>query len=252
MVHLSTIALTGVAVLFTAPLVSAHGYVSSITIGSTNYTGYLEDVYPYESSPPKTIAWANTATDLGFEDGAEYAGPNIICHRNATPGALTANATAGAKVVFQWTTWPSSHHGPIINYLANCNGDCSTVDKTTLKFVKFDATGLINDATPPGTWATDDLIAAGNQYSLTLPTSIAPGNYVLRHEIIALHSAGQTDGAQNYPQCFNIAISGSGTATPTGTLGEQLYKDTDPGILIDIYEAISNYTIPGPALWTGS
>lgn len=210
--------------------------------------------FPYESNPPAVIAWSETATDLGFVDPNSYSGPDIICHKNAKPGALSAPVKAGDTVELQWLPipWPDSHHGPVITYLANCNGDCSTVDKTQLKFVKIDEKGLIDDSTPPGIWGADQLRSNNNTWTVTIPESIAPGNYVLRHEIIALHSAGSPDGAQNYPQCINLEISGSGTANPTGTLGEELYTPTDPGILINIYQSLSSYDIPGPALWTGN
>jgi hypothetical protein len=214
-----------------------------------SYSGYIVDVFPYESDPPAVIGWATTATDLGFVDGTEYAEPDIICHRNATPGALSASVAAGGTVELQWTAWPDSHHGPVIDYLANCNGNCSTVDKTTLEFFKIDQAGLINDTVVPGSWATDELIANNNSWTVTIPTSIAPGNYVLRHEIIALHSAGTEDGAQNYPQCINLEITGSGTDSPSGTAGESLYTPTDPGILVNIYASLSTYDIPGPALY---
>lgn len=36
----------------------------------------------------------------------------------------------------------------------------------------------------------DDLIAANNSWTVTIPATVAPGNHVLRHEIIAPHSAG--------------------------------------------------------------
>lgn len=208
--------------------------------------------FPYESDPPAVIGWATTATDLGFVDPSEYTNPDIICHKNATPGAISAPVAAGGTVELQWSPWPDSHHGPVITYLANCNGNCSTVDKTKLNFVKIDQGGLINDASTPGTWASDKLIAANNSWTVTIPDTIAPGNYVMRHEIIALHSAANTDGAQNYPQCINLEISGSGTAAPSGTAGEKLYTPTDPGILVNIYQSLSTYIIPGPTLWSGA
>lgn len=140
----------------------------------------------------------------------------------------------------------------MITYLAPCNGDCSTVDKSSLKFVKIDAKGLIDGSSPPGIWAADQLIANNNTWSMTIPSSYAPGNYVLRHEIIALHSAGNLNGAQNYPQCFNIKITGGGSAMGSGTAGTALYKNTDPGIKFDIYQDLSGgYPIPGPALFQG-
>ncbi|KAJ5175280.1 Endoglucanase-4 [Penicillium canariense] len=238
------------AFLASASVVGGHGFVSSILADGQNYTGYLVNSYPYMSDPPDSVGWATTATDLGFEDGTEYQDPNIICHRNGTNAAISATVTAGSEVEIQWTTWPDSHHGPVITYLASCNGDCSTVDKTTLEFFKIDATGLVDDTNVPGTWATDQLIVAGNRWTVTIPSSIASGNYVMRHEIIALHSAGQQDGAQNYPQCLNLQVTGGGSAEPEGTLGEELYTETDPGILINIYTTLSSYTIPGPALYS--
>jgi len=151
----------------------------------------------------------------------------------------------------EWNTWPSSHKGPIIDYLASCKGACSTVDKTTLEFFKIAEQGLISDTTAPGTWAADKLMSNNNTWVITIPTGIASGPYVLRHEIIALHGAGSTDGAQNYPQCINLEVTGGGSDAPAGILGEALYKETDPGILVNIYTTGLSYTIPGPALYNG-
>lgn len=76
---------------------------------------------------------------------------------------------------------------------------------------------------------------------------------MIRHEIIALHGAQSDNGAQNYPQCLNIKVGGSGTVSvPTGTAGTSLYKRTDPGILFNLYTTFTSYTIPGPAVWTGA
>ncbi|KAL4890947.1 glycoside hydrolase [Aspergillus ambiguus] len=237
-------------ILASASLVAGHGYVSGIIADGKYYTGYLVDKYSYMDSPPDTIGWSTTATDLGFVDGTGYDSPDIICHKGGAPGALTAPVTAGSKIQLEWTTWPESHHGPLINYLAPCNGDCSQVDKTTLEFFKIEAEGLIDGSSPPGEWASDDMIANNNTAVTTIPASIANGNYVLRHELIALHSAGNLDGAQNYVQCINIEVTGGGSASPDGTLGTALYKDTDPGIKFDIYSDLSDgYPMPGPALF---
>lgn len=207
------------------------------------------DQYSYMDNPPDTIGWSTTATDLGFVDGSAYQTPDIICHEDGKPGQLTAEVTAGSDVELEWTTWPESHHGPVITYLASCNGDCANVDKSTLKFFKIDAKGLIDGSSVPGTWASDNLISDNNTWTVTIPKDIANGNYVLRNEIIALHSAGNQNGAQNYPQCLNVKVTGGGNASPTGTAGEQLYQNTDPGILVNIYSPIDQYVMPGPAMY---
>ena len=88
---------------------------------------------------------------------------------------------------------------------------------------------------------------------MTMPSNLKAGNYVLRHEIIALHGGTSDNGAQAYPQCLNFKIGGSGSvAPPAGTAGTALYKRDDAGILFDIYNNVGDYPIPGPALWTGA
>jgi cellulase len=214
-------------------------------------TGFLVTKYPYESNPPDSIGWTEDATDLGFVSPSDYAGGDIICHKSATNAKATATVSAGGTVTMEWNTWPTTHKGPVIDYLASCKGACATVDKTALEFFKIDEKGLISDTTSPGTWASDNLIANNNSWVITIPAGIASGPYVLRHEIIALHSAGSIDGAQNYPQCINLEVTGGGSDVPAGTLGEALYKDTDPGISINIYTTGLSYTIPGPTLYSG-
>ena len=126
------------------------------------------------------------------------------------------------------------------------------MDKTTLKFNKIDEKGLISWDSKPGHWATDELLAADRKWTVQIPPSIAPGNYVLRHELIGLHEGNRHNGAQNYPQCINLNITGSGTdSLASGTVGTALYTPTDPGIKADIYSKL-DYQIPGPALYNGA
>lgn len=82
---------------------------------------------------------------------------------------------------------------------------------------------------------------------IKIPENLKPGNYVLRHELIALHSAQNKNGAQNYPQCFNLKVEGSGTELPEGVSATELYKPDDAGILVSIYGSkFKSYSIPGP------
>ena len=83
--------------------------------------------------------------------------------------------------------------------------------------------------------------------------NLKAGNYVLRHEIIALHGARSENGAQLYMQCLNLKVSGSGSvAPPTGVAGSALYTKSEPGIIYDLYSGATTYPIPGPAVWTGA
>lgn len=113
-----------------------------------------------------------------------YTTSDIICHLNATNAKGHAVVAAGDRVFLQWTDWPDSHHGPVIDYLASCGSTgCETVDKTTLKFFKIDGVGLVDDKTVPGTWGDDQLVAQNSGWMVEIPPDIAPGHYVLRHEL---------------------------------------------------------------------
>ncbi|KAL8750522.1 MAG: hypothetical protein Q9199_007006, partial [Rusavskia elegans] len=241
------------AALASISSVSAHGKVSGIVAGGVYHPGYTIN-YAYSPSHPPLAAWSVPEDkDTGFINPGSFSNPDVICHKGATPGELYATVAAGSTVELQWTDWPESHHGPVIDYLANCNGECTSVDKTALKFNKIDAQGMFDHTTQPGNWASDKLIAANNSWTVTIPKNVAPGNYVLRHELIALHSANNKDGAQNYPQCINLKVTGSGTdKLASGTPGMELYKPDDAGIFVNIYDTLTNYTIPGPELYSGA
>lgn len=235
-----------------AATVSAHGRVISISAGGKDYDGFLNE-YLYGDGPPADlIAWSAQNGDNGFVDPNNYTTSNIACHIDSAPGGGSAKVAAGSTVTVTWgtDTWPESHHGPVLDYLAKCAGDaCTSASPSDLSFFKIGEAGLNDGSTAPGTWASDDLIAAGNKWDIKIPATLAPGQYVLRHEIIALHSAGSANGAQNYPQCFNLEVTGSGSASPSGVAATELYTPNDAGILADIYTAPIKYTIPGPALW---
>ena len=173
--------------------------------------------------------------------------------KGGTPGTAYGTVAAGDSIILNWGSWNDGHHGPIINYLASCNGSCTDMDKTQLKFVKIAGEGLLQKpgsdaqpAPPPGYWATDRMIEDTATWTLQVPRHFAPGKYILRHEIIALQVAYAMPGAQHYPQCFNLEITGDGDQQPIGTPANQLYNEDDPGIHIDIREPVNNYTVPGP------
>ncbi|KAI0000262.1 glycoside hydrolase family 61 protein [Xylariaceae sp. FL0662B] len=229
-----------------------HGFVTNYVVDGVEEQGFLLDYYwgKQDGKPiPPIAAWYAENLDIGFVAPDAYQTDDINCHKNAAPGELTTPVSAGDTVQFIWgpDEWPHPY-GPIIDYIAACDGDCSTADKTKLKWVKIQAKGIDYDTQ---VWASGDLIANNNTWTTTIPASIAPGNYVLRHEIIALHGGFELNGAQSYPQCFNIQIKGSGTAKPEGTLGTELYKNTDPGILFSPYATVTDYPMPGPTLFSG-
>ena len=82
---------------------------------------------------------------------------------------------------------------------------------------------------------------------VTLPTEVAPGDYLVRHEIIALHLALTLGGAEFYPSCTQIRIGGSQTGTPDQTVSfPGAYNDNDPGIYDPDVYSNQVYVFPGP------
>lgn len=111
-----------------------------------------------------------------------YGTSDINCHKNSAPGALTTTVSAGGSITFQWpSTWPHPY-GPILTYVAACNGDCSKADKSSLSWVKIDASGIDYSTQ---TWASQVLINQAGKWTTKVPSSLKAGNYVFRHEIIA-------------------------------------------------------------------
>ncbi|KAG9694210.1 putative endoglucanase, partial [Aureobasidium melanogenum] len=234
-----------------ASTVSAHGHLQSIGASGTVYAGFNNSIL-YSNTKPELIAWSDTVKDNGYV--SDYTSPDMICHAGAENAKLSAPVNGGDTVTFNWDTWPTSHKGPLITYLANCNGDCATADKTALKWFKIDAVGIISGTSNSGTWASDKLISDGYKWDVKIPDSIASGNYAVRHEIIALHSANNVGGAQNYPQCINLEVKSSGSDNPEGVVGTELYTAQDKGIYVNIYYpgfTADEYDMPGPALYTG-
>jgi lytic cellulose monooxygenase (C1-hydroxylating) len=236
-----------IAVLALAGGTSAHGFVRGITAGGRYYQGADPSFqYQPESQRPAVAGWSAQNLDNGFPDPV-YNAPDMICHKSATSGQAYVEVAAGSPLTLHWNTWPDTHKGPVIDYLANARGAFSSINKASLQFVKIAEAGLSG-----GTWAADRLIASNNSWTTTIPSSIAAGDYVLRHEIIALHSASSPGGAQNYPQCINLRITGGGSnSLPSGTLGTALYTGNEPGIVFNLYNNPTSYPIPGPALMAG-
>ncbi|GAW25493.1 putative glycoside hydrolase family 61 protein [Rosellinia necatrix] len=85
-----------------------------------------------------------------------------------------------------------------------------------------------------------------------IPSCIPAGDYLLRVEHIALHSAGAAGGAQPYVSCAQLTVTGGGSRVPGNLVAfPGAYKPTDPGLMINIYYPVpTSYTPPGPPVFT--
>ena len=148
----------------------------------------------------------------------------------------------------------SSHKGPVMAYMkkvddATQNPSAGPGDG----WFKIAEAGLIS----PTQWAVDALIESGGVQTVTIPSCIEDGDYLLRFELLALHDGTKPNGAQFYMECAQINVSGgTGGSTPATVAIPGAYSASDPGISFNVYNdqgqpyPKGEYIIPGPELFT--
>ena len=132
--------------------------------------------------------------------------------------------------------------------------DASTADGSTGWFKVFQASWAKNPSGGSGDddfWGVKDLNACCGKLNVKIPSDIPAGDYLLRAEAIALHAAGGSGGAQLYMTCFELSVSGGGSASPPTVSFPGAYRASDPGILVNIYAPLSTYIAPGPSVYAG-
>jgi hypothetical protein len=130
--------------------------------------------------------------------------------------------------------------------MAACpSGSCDGVDASSLAWFK------ISEATNDGTTWASATIANTLNWSFDIPADIAPGAYLIRHEIIAMHTVG---APQVYPYCFQANVVGGGSAVPGDTTTfPAAYSLNEDFKTWDIYNgaAAASFVAPGPAVYGG-
>ncbi|KAH7345852.1 glycoside hydrolase [Pyrenochaeta sp. MPI-SDFR-AT-0127] len=182
---------------------------------------------------------------------------DIVCNGGPNPTTKTSTVItlqAGSTASLLWRHMPgttsenvvdASHKGPVMAYLKKVS-DATTDTGIGGGWFKIQQDGF--DGT---SWGVDRLIANKGIQSVTIPRCIAPGQYLLRAELIALHAAGQSMGAQFYMECAQINIVGaSADKTPATVSFPGTYKQNDPGVIYNLYNGQKTYTVPGPSVFT--
>ncbi|KAI0073226.1 family 61 endoglucanase [Panus rudis PR-1116 ss-1] len=232
---------TSFAIIASIPTVFGHGQVHNFITSTKTYAA--PDAYstPDPSSPFRKL---NT-----YGPAADFTGPNITCGEGGNvPVTALAEVQAGSLVTFDWGSWGSSHSGYVMTYIAKCPNGCANFKGDTgAVWVKIDQ-DQYNPSRTGFEWGENIIRMKGAKYSVHIP-DLAPGEYLLRHEILGLHVAGTLMGAQFYPNCVQVKITGSGTKQlPAGIPLPGSYDPEDPGILVQLWQITPtspNYTAPG-------
>jgi len=134
-----------------------------------------------------------------------------------TSATLNATAAPGDSVSAIWGQWTHSQ-GPILVWMYKCAGAFSACDGSGAGWFKIDEAGFHGDGvkvfldseTPSG-WDIAKLVGGNKKWTSKIPPGLAAGNYLIRHELIALH---QANNPQFYAECAQIVITGNGKAEP--------------------------------------
>ncbi|TFK68673.1 hypothetical protein BDN72DRAFT_768969 [Pluteus cervinus] len=222
-------------------LVAGHGFVHEVDVGGQTYPGWNPSVDNYSGAVPGVVR--KVASDGPVVD---FTGANISCNVGGSdPGTKVAEVSSGSPITFDWSYWPSDHQGPVTTYMASCGGDCTTFNADNARWFKIDAMGYQD-----GQWAANKLITNNASWTSTIPAGLAPGQYLARHEIIALHS----NPAQYYPSCSQLKVTGSGTGQPSDSdlvSMPDVYSNVQyPDIYTDSPAQMQAFVVPGPPIVT--
>jgi len=229
-----------------APAAFAHGYLASIIVDGKSYSGWHVFSHPY-TNPNGDGIYVRKYKDNG--PVPDFTSKDITCNVGGNvPISNFIPVNAGSQVKFQWDQWGSSHSGPVMTYIARCPNGCANFKGDSGNvWVKIDQMAYDTSKSPP--WGSDMLAKQGASWTVTIPRNIPNGEYLLRHEILGLHVAGKAMGAQFYPSCAQIIISGgTGSSLPTGVALPGAYNPTDPGILAELWrinQGQVQYVAPG-------
>ncbi|KAF6755668.1 endoglucanase II [Ephemerocybe angulata] len=237
--------------------------LSALTFGSVAYghcifqkvsvngvdQGQLKGVRAPSSNNP--IQNVNDA-GMSCNNAIQYKDSNIInIPAGARVGAWWGHVIGGPQVANDPDNpIAPSHKGPVSVYLAKVDNAAST-GTSGLKWFKIAEDGLTNNN---GQWGVDRMIQNQGWQYFNFPTCVAPGQYLMRAELLALHSAYSQGGAQFYVGCAQINVQSSGTSTGTDLVSfPGAYQPNDSSIVISIYNGtVPNnngrpYKVPGPA-----
>lgn len=186
-------------------------------------------------------------------------GNDIRCNVGGTRGvAGKCPVKAGGTVTIEMHAQPKdrncrneaiggNHYGPVIVFMTKVD-NAASADGSTPWFKTFEVGWSSKNSAraDDDNWGVKDLNACCGKMDVPIPKDIADGDYLLRAEVIALHTAGGSGGAQMYMSCYQVTVSGGGGQLPTQTVKfPGAYKASDPGILVNIHAKLASYTIPG-------
>ncbi|EGX50455.1 hypothetical protein AOL_s00076g5 [Orbilia oligospora ATCC 24927] len=191
-------------------------------------------------------------------------GADIRCNAGTSPVPGKCTVNAGGTVIVEMHAQfndrncaneaiGGQHYGPVIVYITKV--DDSSRDSGDGLWYKVYENGW---SAVPGTsrsdddnWGVKDMNRCCGKVGVKIPSGIPSGDYLVRAEVIALHSAPSEP--QPYVTCYQITVTGGSGSLPSsgGVRFPGAYSASDPGIGVNIHGHLTQYTIPGPPVMAG-
>lgn len=222
--------------LAAAAAVSAHSTWQQMWVGSTDMG----------STCARTVKDNSPITSLTSSD--------MFCGRGPASSSGICTVAAGDALTVEMHAQPGdrkcsqpaiggNHYGPVLIYMAKVSDAKTAQSASWFKVAEDGYKGTT------ASWGTEILNANCGKRAFTVPRSLAAGDYLVRAEAIALHAGA--GNPQPYVTCFQVKVTGGGSATPSGVSFPGAYKISDPLFSKAIYDSSFKYVSPGPAVYSG-
>ncbi|KAF1831295.1 glycoside hydrolase family 61 protein-like protein [Decorospora gaudefroyi] len=250
--------LASIAAGLLAHQASAHGGAVNYTVGETWYPGYdpYGDLAMEDAAP-----WMPQRKWITNDPIFETTNHSLSCNAPGDPARVYIPISAGQNITAVYMSWVHTV-GPMIAWMAYCDNetnDCETFESETGDWFKIGQKGLLDGSIETGEWFQKSFSrwdGSPSLWSEMVPRGLRAGRYLVRHEIISLHSANKP---QFYPECAHLEVSSDGDEYPTQEYMVKIpgvWNMDQPEINIDIYSPdvsdLTVYNIPGPPVWTGA
>ncbi|KAL5326442.1 hypothetical protein ACEPPN_004127 [Leptodophora sp. 'Broadleaf-Isolate-01'] len=172
---------------------------------------------------------------------------DLRCNQGGVVGGNTQTITVTAGSSFTFTTDTAVYHnGPLSMYMAKAPSSAAAFDGSGQVWFKILDLGPTFDASGTATWPL------AQTYTYTIPKALPNGDYLLRVQQLAIHNPYPAGIPQFYISCAQVTVTGGGSGTPGPLVSiPGFIKGDEPGYIVNIYNNFKNYTVPGPAVWSG-
>ncbi|KAF4629195.1 hypothetical protein G7Y89_g8951 [Cudoniella acicularis] len=204
-----------------------------------NHGGTLYPVYQYIRQNTNNNS---PVTDLKSTD--------LRCNVGGLTGNATQTLTVAAGDSFTFKSDIAVYHdGPLSMYMAQVPSGTTAAefDGSGQVWFKILDLGPTFDASGTATWPL------AQTYTSTIPASLPAGSYLLRIQQLGIHNPYPAGTPQFYISCAQLTVTGGGSGTPGPLVSiPGFITGTEPGYTVNIYTNFHNYTVPGPAVWSGA